>query len=61
MKLAGSFTRANDKVVKLLWELNHVRTGPQPDSLFQAPAGFSKLPAEAVAPLLGLTLKGANH
>lgn len=58
MKLAGSFTRVNSKVVNLLWELNHVKVGPQPGSLFEAPAKFSKLPAEAVAPLLGLRLKG---
>jgi hypothetical protein len=60
MKLAGSFTKPNEKVVKLRWELSHVKTGPQPDSLFEAPKGFSKLPAEAITPLLGLTLKGAR-
>ena len=31
----------------------------QPDNLFETPQGYSKLPAEAVAPLLGLRLKSA--
>ena len=61
MKLAGSFTKPNDKVVKLRWELSHVKLGAQPGSLFQAPTAFSKLPAEAVAPLLGLKLKSAGR
>jgi hypothetical protein len=59
MKLDGSFTRASGRVATLHWELTHVHLGPQPDSLFQPPAGFSKLPAEAIGPLLGgLKLKG---
>ena len=61
MKLAGSFTRQNGKVATLHWELNHVKIGPQPASLFEAPAGFSKLPPEAVAPLLGIKLKSPRH
>jgi hypothetical protein len=47
-------------LTKLHWELNHVQLGPQPASLFEAPKGFSKLPAEAVAPLLGLKLQTAH-
>jgi len=31
--------------------------GPQPASLFEAPRDFTKLPPEAIAPLLGLKLK----
>jgi len=57
MRLAGSFTRLQGKVSPLRWELSHVRIGPQPAALFDVPQGFSKLPAEAVAPLLGLKLK----
>ena len=57
MKLAGSFTAQKGKVSNLRWELSHVKIGPQPASLFEAPHGFSKLPPEAVAPLLGLKLK----
>ena len=59
MKLAGSFTGQKGKVSSLRWELNHVKIGPQPASLFEAPPGYSKLPPEAVAPLLGLKLKSA--
>jgi hypothetical protein len=60
MKLAGAFTGTNGKVANVRWELTQVKTGPQPGSLFEAPAGFAKLPAEAIAPLLGLKLKGAH-
>lgn len=61
MRLAGSFTKESGKVSTLRWELSHVRVGPQPASLFEAPQGFSKLPPEAIAPLLGLKLKRAAH
>ena len=60
MRLDGSFTRQNGKVSTVRWELSHVRIGPQPASLFEAPQGFSKLPPEAIAPLLGLKLKSAS-
>ena len=59
MRLAGSFARQGGKVSTVRWELSHVKIGPQPASLFEAPHGFSKLPAEAIAPLLGLKLKSA--
>ena len=61
MKLTGSFTAQKGKVSTVRWELSHVKIGPQPASLFEAPHGFSKLPPEAVAPLLGLKLKPAAH
>jgi hypothetical protein len=61
MRLAGSFTRQSGKVSTVSWELSHVRIGPQPAALFEAPHGFSKLPPEAIAPLLGLKLKSAPH
>jgi hypothetical protein len=61
MKLSGSFTRQNGKVSTVRWELSHVKIGPQPASLFAEPRGFSKLPPEAVAPLLGLKLKPPKH
>jgi hypothetical protein len=60
MQLDGTFTRTSGRATHLHWELSHVRLGPQPAALFEAPAGFSKLPAEAVAPLLGLRLKGVH-
>jgi hypothetical protein len=59
MRLAGSLTRQQGKVSTVRWELSHVRIGPQPAALFEAPHGFSKLPPEAIAPLLGLKLKSA--
>jgi hypothetical protein len=61
MKLAGTFTDRKGKAAAVRWELSRVRIGPQPAALFEPPAGFSKLPAEAVAPLLGLTLKSTRH
>jgi hypothetical protein len=60
MRLDGTFTRTSGRVAHLRWELNHVKLGPQPGSLFEPPHGFSKLPAEAIVPLLGLKLKGAH-
>ncbi len=59
MRLDGSLAKQNGKVSTVRWELSHVRIGPQPASLFEAPQGFSKLPPEAIAPLLGLKLKSA--
>src|SRR5580658_4688024 len=60
MKLDGSFTRTSGRAAHLHWELHNVKLGPQPASLFEAPHGFSKLPAEAIVPLLGLKLKSAK-
>jgi hypothetical protein len=60
MRLAGKFTAPNGHNSTVRWELTHVVIGPQPDALFEPPAGFSRLPAEAVAPLLGLRLKSAR-
>lgn len=59
MRLAGSFAATKGKVSTIRWELSHVKIGPQPAALFETPQGYSKLPAEAVAPLLGLRLKSA--
>jgi hypothetical protein len=60
MKLDGSFTRNSGKTGHLHWELTHVKLGPQPGSLFEPPHDFAKLPAEALAPLLGLKIKGVH-
>ena len=60
MRLDGSLAKQNGKVSTVRWELSHVRIGPQPAVLFEAPQGFSKLPPEAIAPLLGLKLKSAS-
>lgn len=61
MRLAGNLTRQDGKVSTVRWELSHVKIGPQPAALFEAPHGFARLPPEAVAPLLGLKLKSAAH
>jgi hypothetical protein len=37
-----------------------VKLGPQPGALFEPPRDFAKLPAEAIAPLLGLQIKGKH-
>lgn len=60
MRLTGTFTAAKGKVSTVRWELSHVKLGPQPAELFDPPQGYSKLPAEAVAPLLGMRLKSAR-
>jgi hypothetical protein len=60
MKLDGTFTRTSGRVAHLHWELTDVHLGTQPASLFETPHGFTKLPAEAIVPLLGLKLKGAH-
>jgi hypothetical protein len=60
MRLTGNFTGQNGKPSSIRWELSRVKIGPQPAALFETPAGFSKLPAEAVAPLLGMRLKSAK-
>jgi hypothetical protein len=57
MRLEGSFTGQKGKVSTIRWELSHVKIGPQPAALFETPQGFSRLPPEAIAPLLGLKLK----
>lgn len=61
MKLDGSFTRNSGRVGHLHWELRNVQLGPQPANLFETPHNFSKLPAEAIVPLLGLKLKSAKE
>jgi hypothetical protein len=61
MKVAGTFTGRKGRVATVRWELSHVRIAPQPARLFELPHGYSKLPAEAVASLLGLRLKSARR
>jgi hypothetical protein len=61
MKLAGTFNGAKGKVATVRWELSHVRIGPQAAALFEPPPGLSKLPPEALAPLLGLKLKAVRQ
>jgi hypothetical protein len=60
MKLDGTFTRTSGRAAHLHWELKNIKLGPQPETLFEPPHDFAKLPAEAIVPLLGLKLKGAH-
>ena len=60
MKLTGNFTAKNGKVSTVRWELSHVHIGPQPAALFEPPKGYSTLPPEAIAPLLGMRLKSPH-
>jgi len=61
MRLSGTFASAKGKMSTVQWELSGVKTGPQPAALFEPPPGLSKLPPEAIAPLLGLKLREAGH
>jgi hypothetical protein len=61
LRLIGTFTSGKGKPTAVRWELSHLRIGPQPAALFVTPQGYSMLPAEAMAPLLGLRLKGVKH
>jgi len=61
MRVAGTFTNAKGRESRVRWELSGVKTGPLPATLFEPPAGLSKLPPEAIAPLLGLRLKGGGQ
>ena len=61
MKLVGNFTGKKGRAATVRWELSHVKVGPQPAALFEAPHGYSRLPAEAIVPLLGLKLKSERH
>jgi hypothetical protein len=56
MRCDGSYTNRKGKVSTVHWELHHVKIGEQDAKLFEVPAGYSKLPPEAVATLLGLRL-----
>lgn len=59
MRCEGNYTNKKGKVSTVHWELRHVEIGAQDPSLFAVPSGYSKLPPEAVATLLGLRL--AHH
>ncbi len=59
MRCKGSYTSRKGKVSTVLWELRHVQIGEQNAQLFEVPTGYSKLPPEAAATLLGLRI--ASH
>ena len=57
LKLEGSFIEPNGHETKAAYELSNVHRGPQPLELFELPKGMTRLPPEAVAPLMGVKLK----
>jgi hypothetical protein len=59
MRCDGTFTSRKGKVSTVHWELRDVAFGEQDARLFEVPAGYSILPPEAAATLLGLRL--ASH
>jgi hypothetical protein len=60
MRLDGTFAAKGGKASTIRWELSQVKIGKQPAGLFKAPQGYSKLPPEAIAPLLGLKFRSAG-
>jgi hypothetical protein len=57
LKLDGSFIQPSGHETKASYELSNVRRGPQPPELFELPPHMNHLPAEAVAPLMGIKVK----
>ncbi len=54
VKLEVAITRAHGgKPMQIAMELSNLVTGPVDPALFALPQGFSRLPADALAPLLG--------
>jgi hypothetical protein len=61
VKCDGRFEAKNGKVSTIHWELRHIRIGRQDAALFDVPPGYSRLPPEAAAQLLGLRLAPTPH
>jgi len=56
MRCDGSYADRKGKVSTIHWELRHVQIGEQDARLFEVPPGYTKLPPQAAATLLGLRL-----
>jgi hypothetical protein len=54
MRCDGSLTGRNGKISTVHWELRHVRIGRQDAALFEIPSGYTTMPPDAAATLLGL-------
>jgi hypothetical protein len=54
MRCDGRFIAGKGRVSTVHWELQDVRIGQQPATLFEPPQGYTKMPPEAAATLLGL-------
>lgn len=62
VKLQGIVVTAHGHRTSIAMTLSHIEEGPQRKSLFAVPAGFTRLPSDALAPLLGGTLpKGTSN
>jgi hypothetical protein len=59
MRCDGSYTTRKGKISTVHWELRHVQIGEQDAKLFEVPPGYTRLPPEAAATLLGLRF--ASH
>jgi len=57
LKLAGIVTAPGGHQTAIQMALSDVKEAPQAPALFTPPAGLAKLPAEALAPLLGWKLQ----
>ena len=57
VRLEGSFVETNGRETKASYELSHIQRAPQPAALFDLPAGMTRLPPEALAPLMGIRIK----
>lgn len=57
MKLAGTVTAPGGRKTTIQMVLSDVKEAPQSAALFVPPPGLAKLPAEALAPLLGFKLQ----
>jgi hypothetical protein len=54
MRCDGGYTNRKGKILTIHWELRDVQIGEQDAKLFEVPRGYTKLPLEAAATLLGL-------
>jgi len=57
LKLIGTVTAPGGHRTSIQMALSDMKEGPQAPALFVAPAGLTKLPAAALAPLLGFKLQ----
>jgi hypothetical protein len=57
MKLAATVTAPGGHRTTIDMALSNVKEAPQSAALFAPPPGLNKLPADALAPLLGMTLQ----
>jgi hypothetical protein len=57
LKMEGTVTAPGGHRTAIQMALSNVREAPQAPALFTPPSGLNKLPAEALAPLLGFRLQ----